>query len=70
MSKFLMDHSQSNIINIKNIDHISFVDTGQHSNFRYRIVAETQSSTFILVEMKDEIKAKKYFWDIYDLLNS
>lgn len=70
MNKWIIDNSNSNIINRDHIIRIYYEDRGRDYTCRYRIMAETQYLEFVLHEFGHEETARKTFWGYVESLNS
>lgn len=65
MTKWLMDESETNLINTDSVERIYFEDRGVDYKMRYRIMAETTHMEYILCESADEGLANEIFMEFY-----
>lgn len=65
MKKWIMDESETNLINPDFIERIYFEDRGSDYKLRYRVMAESDSMNYVLCESCDEGLANEIFMDFY-----
>lgn len=67
-SKWIMDESETNLINTDLVERIYFEDRGGDHKLRYRVVAETDSMEYVLCASCDEGLANEVFIEFYHSL--
>jgi hypothetical protein len=63
--KWIMDESETNLVNTDLMQRIYFEDRGSTYKPRFRIVAETDHAEFVLYSSSDEGYAMEFFKDVY-----
>lgn len=63
--QWIMDESETNLINTDLMERIFFEDRGPDYTDRFRVIAENDHAEFVLYSSSDEGLTNEFFIDVY-----